>query len=265
MQVCCEESFRSEQWVNQYLERIGYRGPSEASLSVLCELQERHLLSVPFENLDIVNGVPLSLEIEDLLGKIVGRRRGGFCFELNRLFGWLLRQMGFKVTDCLGWMKGETDSLIRRHHVLKVTLDAGSYLCDVGVGGASPLHPLELAEELVQAQPNGVWKLTREPRLGWMLNAQKEDGALARLYSFTEEPRKPEEFRAAALACEQLPESHFRMGVIAALRTENGRRTIDGAEFRAFEGNRLVSSFTPATQAAFDEALLSHLGVRLDE
>ena len=149
---------------------------------MLCELQERHLLSVPFENLDIVNGVPLSLEIEDLLGKIVGRRRGGFCFELNRLFGWLLRQMGFKVTDCLGWMKGETDSLIRRHHVLKVTLDAGSYLCDVGVGGASPLHPLELAEELVQAQPNGVWKLTREPRLGWMLNAQKRTEPLPVLF-----------------------------------------------------------------------------------
>jgi arylamine N-acetyltransferase len=73
--------------VRAYLERIGYDGPLDGSAEALAELQERHLHTVPYENLDVLRRVPLSLEIPDLFDKIVTRRRGGYCFELNALFG----------------------------------------------------------------------------------------------------------------------------------------------------------------------------------
>ncbi|NLB43456.1 MAG: arylamine N-acetyltransferase, partial [Clostridiales bacterium] len=76
--------------VEGYLERIGYQGPLDNSYKTLAALQEAHLKAVPYENLDIIYGIPLSLEIPDLYHKIVIQRRGGYCFESNALFRWLL-------------------------------------------------------------------------------------------------------------------------------------------------------------------------------
>src|SRR5690554_3265002 len=88
-----------KQEVRAYLDRIGYTGPLDGSAETLAQLQWCHLHTVPYENLDILDGVPLSLDIEHLIEKIIVRRRGGFCFELNVLFGWLLRELGYPVTD----------------------------------------------------------------------------------------------------------------------------------------------------------------------
>ncbi len=66
-----------------YLKRIGYTGPTDVSVATLTQLQERHLHAVPYENFDILKGIPLSLEIPDLFKKIVDQHRGGYCFELN--------------------------------------------------------------------------------------------------------------------------------------------------------------------------------------
>src|SRR5690606_20497919 len=85
--------------IHLYLQRIGYEGPLDRSAKTLAQLQYCHLHTVPYENLDILRGVPISLELEDLFDKIVVRRRGGYCFELNALFGWLLRELGYPVTD----------------------------------------------------------------------------------------------------------------------------------------------------------------------
>lgn len=74
--------------VNPYLERIGYTGPIVNSAYMLARLQEQHVHTVPYENLDILDRIPLSLDIPDLYDKIVTRHRGGYCFELNALFGW---------------------------------------------------------------------------------------------------------------------------------------------------------------------------------
>src|SRR5205085_8232372 len=84
--------------VQAYLDRIGYDGPTEPGLITLTGLQRAHMLSVPFENLDVHLGRRLVLDPAANFEKIVGRRRGGWCFELNGLFGWLLEQLGFDVT-----------------------------------------------------------------------------------------------------------------------------------------------------------------------
>src|SRR5258707_11985301 len=84
--------------VAAYLERIGYTGPLAPSAGALRALHLAHLYTVPFENLDIGLGRPLSLALPALFDKIVTRRRGGFCYELNGLFGWLLQSLGYSVT-----------------------------------------------------------------------------------------------------------------------------------------------------------------------
>src|SRR5215216_6410072 len=81
-----------------YLDRINYHGAIDPTAAALRELHRAHLLAVPFENLDIHLGRPIVLEQQALFAKIVTRRRGGFCYELNGLFALLLRDLGFDVT-----------------------------------------------------------------------------------------------------------------------------------------------------------------------
>src|SRR3954447_10763487 len=83
--------------VHAYLERIRYHGPLEPTAETLRRLQVAHLLTVPFENLSIHRGEPIELDDEALFEKMVVRRRGGFCYELNGLFAALLRSLGFEV------------------------------------------------------------------------------------------------------------------------------------------------------------------------
>ena len=79
----------------KYLERIKYFGTLRADAECLTGLHQNHLFSIPFENLDIYTGKGISLDLEDIYQKIVLNRRGGFCYELNYLFHWLLNELGF--------------------------------------------------------------------------------------------------------------------------------------------------------------------------
>src|SRR5437763_17007860 len=88
---------RDDMNVTAYLERINYHGATEPSAATLRDLHRAHLLTVPFENLDIHLGREIDLDDERLYAKIVERRRGGFCYELNGAFAALLRELGFNV------------------------------------------------------------------------------------------------------------------------------------------------------------------------
>src|SRR5271169_1958548 len=133
---------RSEMDVEAYLQRIEYGGPRQPSAACLRALHRQHLFTVPFENLDIPLGNPISLDLAQLYDKIVVRRRGGFCYELNGLFCELLTAMGFqvqmlsaRVCRAAGGFGPEFD-----HMLLKVELEE-PWLADVGFG-ESFIHPI---------------------------------------------------------------------------------------------------------------------------
>jgi N-hydroxyarylamine O-acetyltransferase len=249
--------------VQAYLDRIGYDGPLDCSAEVLAELQERHLHTVPYENLDIVNRVPLSLEIADLYDKIVVRRRGGYCFELNALFSWLLQELGYPVISYMArfWRDEPNPPPKRRHHVLKVGAGSNFYLCDVGVGGIVPRRPILLAELLEHEQGDEIYRLERDAEFGWMLCELKR-GQWCRLYSFTEEPQLPKDFIMATYWCENAPDSIFIKDAMVAVRTKDGRNSIAGNEFRIFTPGG-VRAFIPQTKEEYDEALRTHFGIVL--
>src|SRR5215213_9389215 len=130
--------------IHDYLNRINYRGTLEPSVATLEALQRAHLLAVPFENLDIHLGRPIVLDQAALFDKIVRRRRGGFCYELNGLFAALLSALRFdtkmlsaSVANAKGEWGPEFD-----HMTLLVTLDK-RWLVDVGFGD-SFIEPLPL-------------------------------------------------------------------------------------------------------------------------
>ena len=126
-----------------YLARMGYTGPREPTPETLRRLHRAHVLAVPFENLDIHLGHPIVLAIPSLYEKIVRRRRGGFCCELNGLFGWLLGQLGFTVVilSARVFRDGQPGSEFD-HLILRVELEE-DLIADVGFGD-SFLEPLRL-------------------------------------------------------------------------------------------------------------------------
>src|SRR5216684_5534157 len=130
-----------------YLQRINYTGPLDPSAETLRGLQVAHLRTIPFENLSIHSGEVIVLDNHALFEKIVRRRRGGFCYELNGLFGALLRALGFDVT-MLSARVANAEGIFGPdfdHMTLLVSL-AERWLVDVGFGD-SFLEPLQLEAE----------------------------------------------------------------------------------------------------------------------
>lgn len=247
--------------VAAYMERIRYRGPVACTAEVLASLQEHHIHAVPYENLDIVNGVPVSLERKHLYDKIVTRRRGGFCFELNALFGWLLEELGFQVTHYFArfWRDEPNPPPMRRHHILRVEAEGQSFLCDVGVGGIVPVRPLALVEGAQQLQGSECYRLNRDPFYGWILHERKHEN-WSRIYSFTEEPQLPQDYAMASYWCEHAPESIFTKSAMLFIRTPEGRKTVAGEEFRFFTASG-VETFVPASKEEYEQALTKHFGI----
>jgi arylamine N-acetyltransferase len=250
--------------VNAYLNRIGFNGTLDGSLQTLAKLQECHLNKIPYENFDILHNIPLSLEISDLLDKIVHRGRGGYCFELNMLFSWLLKQLGYPVIDLFArfWRDEVNTPPKRRHHVLKVEVEGAAYLCDVGVGGVVPRWPVALVEKLEHRQDDEIYRLEKDPAYGWVLCEYKKDH-WNWIYSFTEEQQLAKDYIMASYWCENAPDSIFRKQPMVAIRTPEGRNTIAGNEFRIFKGSK-VEVITPTSKKAYDHALRRYFGIVLD-
>src|SRR5436309_4552846 len=118
-----------------YLKRIGYRGPLIPHIDVLRRLHHRHLLSVPFENLDIHLGRPIILDQRFFYKKIVENRRGGYCYELNGCFAWLLKRLGFKVSMLSARVAKKEEGLSPEFDHLTLLVHLGErLLVDFGFG-----------------------------------------------------------------------------------------------------------------------------------
>src|SRR5579862_4517964 len=128
-----------------YLDRIGFRDEPRPDLGTLKALHRAHLLAVPYENLDVQFGRALTIEPHAAFDKIVTRRRGGWCYEMNGLLGAALDAVGFKVTRLAGAVMREVvgDAVIGNHLVLLVDLDGQPWIADVGFGDGS-LDPFPL-------------------------------------------------------------------------------------------------------------------------
>jgi len=249
--------------VNQYLDRIGYTGPIVNSAYMLARLQEQHVHTVPYENLDILNQIPLSLDIPDLYDKIVNRHRGGYCFELNALFGWLLQELGYEVTHYFGrfWRDETHTPAKRRHHILHVDIDGQHFITDVGVGGAGPRQPLELVDGLEQTQGDETYRFTHTETYGWMLEEWKKE-AWDPVFSFTEEPNLPQDFITTSYWCEHAPDSPFNKTARISIRTAEGRNTVDDREFRIFKTDD-VYTFIPGNDQEYAAALSAYFGINI--
>lgn len=243
-----------------YLERINYTGSLAPTAETLRGLQLAHLSAVPFENLSIHVKEPIVLEDEALFTKIVGRRRGGFCYEANGLFAALLRELGFDVVmlsagvaNAEGGFGPDFD-----HMTLMVALDE-RWLVDVGFGD-SFLEPLLLDERGEQVQGSRAYRIV--PDGAHLIMMQRDDGGEWKAqYRFTLQPHQYADYAEMCRYHQTSPQSHFTRGRICSRATRDGRITLSDLRLITTSKNGGRQERTLTSQEEYADALREHFGI----
>lgn len=214
--------------VQEYLNRIQYRGSTEPNLQTLTALQAAHLQTVPFENLSVHYKEPIILTEEWLYNKIVERNRGGFCYELNGQFAWLLHELGFRVTKLSAGVandKGEFGPEFD-HMTLMVHLDE-DYLVDVGFGD-SFRAPLRFNSREAQSQSGMSYQISAEGEAFVLSeqNSRDENPSMQAQYRFTLVPHQLTDYGGMCGYHQTSPKSSFTQKRVCTIATSNGRYTL---------------------------------------
>jgi len=244
--------------VEAYLRRINYQGPKDPSPETLRALHVAHLRSVPFENLSIHAREPIVLDDKALFGKIVERKRGGFCYEANGLFAALLRALSFEVSMLSAEVARDDGSYSPSfdHMALMVTLDE-RWLADVGFGD-SFLEPLLLDDENQQLQSTDAYRIDRAG--DYRIVMRRESDEWRRNYRFTLQSYGYADFAEMCRYHQTSPESHFTQKRICSRATETGRITISDMQLiETTHGQR--TERTLVNQNEYDSVLREAFGI----
>lgn len=252
--------------IRSYLERISYDRPVRTDVESLFALHRTHLLTVPFENLDIHLGVPIQLDEQALWDKIIVRKRGGFCYELNGMFAWLLRQAGFEVTYLNGRVYNDEEKRGREfdHLTLLVRIpgEGTKWLADVGFGD-SFFEPLRLDYGGEQAQGSRAYRLETVDD-GIDLLRRDQDGDWKRQYFFDLQARSfPADYEEGSQYHQTSPKSSFTRERVISLATPDGRISLGNNNLTVTTNGKRVKRQLSG-EAEFKELLLRYFGIELN-
>ena len=249
-----------------YLHRINYRGEQTPTAATLCQLHRAHLLAAPFENLDIHLGRPIVLDQEALFDKIVRRRRGGFCYELNGLFALLLRELGFEVTRLSagvaradGGFGPEFDHLTLLVRATALNPQSAVWLADVGFGD-SFREPLRFVEAIEQEQDDRAYRLDRNGAHYTLM--QRDADSWEPQYRFTLQPHTQAEYADMCRYHQTSPASSFTRKRVCTLATPAGRVTLSDRELIVTAHGKRTTQVLP-DEPAIQVALREHFGIDL--
>jgi N-hydroxyarylamine O-acetyltransferase len=217
--------------LQRYLDRIGHGGTVEPNFDTLAALQQAHVCSVPFENLDVQLGRTLSIRVEDAYEKIVLNSRGGWCYEQNGLFGWALSKIGFDVTriaaSVMRDQRGEASTASHLCLLVRSTGLKSIHLVDVGFGG-SMIKPIVL-QEAQYDQPPFKLGLERLDDRYWRYWENLGDGKFS--FDFTEDPANESLLAKKNVSLQSDPASNFVLNLVAQQRSRDEHRTLRGRVF----------------------------------
>jgi len=251
--------------VAKYLERIQYNQPLLPDLKTLRGLHVAHMQCVPFENLDI--GLKRTIHINEntIWEKIVANKRGGFCYELNGLFAWLLKQIGFNVTylnarvfDREGNLGMDFDHLAL---LVQIPDERGRWLADVGFGDSFN-EPLCFEMDVEQVQGLRTYQLEQSAD-GYVVWQRNYDGTWEQEYSFDLQPHKfPEEYEVGCLYHQTSPKSSFTRGSIISKATPDGRISLENDKLIITQNGQRIERPLESKEK-YQVLLKEHFGVIL--
>lgn len=242
--------------LEDYFGRIGWRGGRQPTYATLAGVLRRHMIAIPFENLDVLLGRPVKLDLDSIQGKLVHGRRGGYCFEHTTLFAAVLGALGFEASphSARVLLFSPRQQSPRTHMFLTVTLPEGRFVVDPGFGGPAPLVPVPLIENAPETTGATHW-MVRDGNY-WILRTVRS-GKPFDAWISTLEKDHPIDFEMANHFTATHPRSPFVNLIMMSRFTENGRVTVMNRDVTVAEGDGSESS-----QLADRHALRALIGER---
>jgi len=248
--------------LDAYCARINYTGPRETCVATLKGLHFAHVHKVPFENLDIHLGIAPSLEPAGLFAKIVTRKRGGYCYEVNSFFTMVLRAFGFQVQGLLARvLYSFSDFRPRSHQLLLVTVDNEFWIADVGFGSCCLREPLRLTPGVIYEQGPDRFRVRTEAGTNYVLEALLA-GRWQDLYSFTLEPFELVDYEPFNYWNSTSPHVRWTQQKICTIPTQDGRIVAIDREFKIHSrGN--TQTVLATTHEEYLQLLRKYFGLKI--
>ncbi|WP_241767161.1 arylamine N-acetyltransferase family protein [Buttiauxella noackiae] len=242
-----------------YFARIGFQAKAVPTLETLQRIHLLHTCSIPFENLDVLLGRTIRLELDNVFEKLVVAGRGGYCYEQNALLRAALEDIGFEVEDLAArvLITQPPEMPPRTHRLLLVSINQQRYLADVGFGGKTLTSPLRLETDVEQPTAHGVYRLTHLES-DYLLSIKQPDGWMP-LYRFDLQPQYFSDFQVANHYVSTWPESYFRHHLMVCLhKTDGTTLTLSDRQFSGEQREEI------GDERATYQLLQEKFGLRLD-
>jgi N-hydroxyarylamine O-acetyltransferase len=246
--------------IEAYLNRINFSDRVNCDLETLRQLHLAHLLNVPFENLSIHTGQAIVLDDEALFEKIVTRRRGGFCYELNGLFAALLREIGFEAAMLSAQVANPAGEFSRDfdHMTLMVAVDEQRWLADVGFGDCF-IEPIPFDHGVYQ-QRDSSYRITRTDEDRFILERSQNAGGWQPQYRFSLQPYAYHDYAEMCRYHQTSPDSHFTRQRICSRLTPLGRVSLSDRSLIVTE-NGVRSERPVNSEEEYSEILRDEFGI----
>ncbi|WP_438425491.1 arylamine N-acetyltransferase family protein [Aquimarina macrocephali] len=248
--------------IQPYLERIKYTKDISATEKVLFELQQAHLKSVPFENLDIHYNREITLDIDAIYNKIVVQKRGGFCYELNGLFYHLLKKIGFDVKMISGRVYSKSKDYGKEYDHLAIiaSIRNNDYLVDVGFGKFS-YTPLLIKTGVKLSDDFGYFKFDKFNDDYLRVNEIVNEVSTPQ-YIFKTIGRNFNEFQEMCTFHQTSKDSHFTQKKVISMVTDTGRITLNDKQCKITKGtDSEIIEFTE--EIKFNELLKEYFDIEI--
>ncbi|QBD75496.1 arylamine N-acetyltransferase [Ktedonosporobacter rubrisoli] len=247
--------------LDAYLERINYRGPLTRSAETLKGLHRAQMLSIPFENFDILLGKPIHIDADSLMRKLIDERRGGYCHELNGLFLLALQHLGFAVRPLAARVSAVDGWKRRSHQMAMVEIEGKPWIADVGFGGNCLIEavPLDLDREFPQYLD--TYRFKSDARLGFILQHKLAE-QWHNLYAFSLEEFYAPDYMMMNYYNSTSPDSFFVQHIVGAIPTEEARIIIFDTELKIRRPDE-TTTIQLKDKTAYREALERYFGIVL--
>jgi len=225
--------------IESYFKHIRLNKTKTISYSSLKQIHKHHLLSIPFENIDIISQIPLSMNPSEIMKKITTGKRGGICFETNSLLFSVLQELGFNVSFISTKFWNEEKKCWNpefSHLSLLVKIDDQNYLADVGIGGGF-LEPLLLRDHYVYSDSNGSYRMIKQDDSNFIL--QKFNGIWKDLLFISIIPKQLQQFEEQFHYFQTSNETIFTQYKIVNLLTNEGRISLSDHQLKVTKNHRI--------------------------
>jgi len=225
--------------LQRYFERIGYRGKARADAATLAEMMRCQLFTVPFENLDVQAGRVISLVPQDIVEKIIDRKRGGYCYEVNGLFSMALGALGIPFRFVAARPMFYPARRPKTHMAVIATVEGEDWLCDLGFGSYGIRAPMRLGVLDVEVpQDADRFMLSRAESGEYLLRSRSGDKWLNQ-YEFDLSPQEWVDFEPANYLNSTHPGAIFVQKLLVVLHNELGRDILAGNNLKTVTNGKI--------------------------